>query len=147
MKTTDRYTKVAVSEWVASAIDKMRARWFPEALKLAISKDLGDGCSAQVVSPSLFLATKLEAFKDRGKGDYYLSHDLEDIITVVDGCASIVGEVNASGAGVKAFISRGFSEILNHPDFSDALPGHHPEKLRIPLVLDRFVAIATLIPG
>jgi integrase len=33
IKTTERYTKAAVPERVASAIDKMRARWFPEAPK------------------------------------------------------------------------------------------------------------------
>jgi len=33
IKTTNRYTKAAVPARVASAIDKMRARWFPEAPK------------------------------------------------------------------------------------------------------------------
>lgn len=125
----------------------MNTRWFPEVLRLAVSKDLGDGCSAMVVSPSMFLATKLEAFKDRSKGDYYQSHDLEDIITLVDGCASIVKEVSESEPEVMAFISRGFTKILNHPDFRDSLPGHQPERLRIPLVLDRFAAIAALGHG
>jgi integrase len=33
LDTTERYTKAAVPERVAAAIDKMRARWFPEAPK------------------------------------------------------------------------------------------------------------------
>jgi integrase len=33
LKTTERYTKAAVPEKVAKAIDAMRARWFPEAPK------------------------------------------------------------------------------------------------------------------
>ena len=33
IKTTERYTKAAVPERVASAIEKMRARWFPETPK------------------------------------------------------------------------------------------------------------------
>jgi integrase len=33
IKTTERYTKAAVPDRVASAIDKMRARWFPESPK------------------------------------------------------------------------------------------------------------------
>ncbi len=40
----------------------MNTRWFPEALRLAVSKDLGNNCAAKVVSRPLFLATKLEAF-------------------------------------------------------------------------------------
>jgi integrase len=33
VKTTERYTKAAVPERVANAVEKMRARWFPEAPK------------------------------------------------------------------------------------------------------------------
>jgi hypothetical protein len=32
-----------------------------------------------------FLATKLEAFEDRGRRDYLESHDFEDVLSVVDG--------------------------------------------------------------
>ncbi len=85
--------------------------------------------------------------KDRGKGDYYTSHDLEDIITLVDGCASIVEEVENSELDVKVFVSSVLNEILAHPDFLDCLPGHHPEKLRIPVVYQRFASIAALTQG
>lgn len=125
----------------------MNTCWFPEALQLAVLKDLGDGCSAHVVAPTMFLATKLEAFKDRGKGDFFGSHDLEDIVTLVDGCADIVADVNRSANNVRVFISRGFGDLLRHPDFRDAVLGHQPEKLRVPLVMERFAAIAALVPG
>jgi chloramphenicol O-acetyltransferase len=39
----------------------------------------------RVVTAPYFCATKLEAFRGRGKGDYLASHDLEDLLTVVDG--------------------------------------------------------------
>jgi len=122
----------------------MNTRWFPEVLNWAVVVDLGDGDSATIVSRPLFLATKLEAFKDRGKGDYYMSHDLEDIITLVDGCSLIVAEVNACESAVKLFISHSFKQILEHPDFQEALRGHLQEKLRATIVLDRLKAIAEL---
>lgn len=125
----------------------MNTRWFPEALELAIVRDLGDGCSARTVSPTMFLATKLEAFKDRGKGDCYGSHDLEDMVTLVDGYAAIVEDVNRAEPNVRAFISREFRELLNHPDFQDALLGHQPERLRVPLDMERFAAIAAMVPS
>ncbi len=65
----------------------MNSKWFPEALRSSEIKDLGEGFHAKVVTPAFFLATKLEAFKDRGKQDFYASHDLEDIITLVDGAS------------------------------------------------------------
>jgi hypothetical protein len=32
-----------------------------------------------------FVATKLEAFASRGGGDFLTSHDLEDVLNIVDG--------------------------------------------------------------
>lgn len=39
-----------------------------------------------------FLATKIEAFKGRGRRDFWASHDLEDLIFVIDGRSTIVEE-------------------------------------------------------
>jgi len=41
-----------------------------------------------MVTGLYFLATKFAAFDGRGKGDYMASHDLEDIVAVVDGVPS-----------------------------------------------------------
>ena len=41
--------------------------------------------SVRVITAPYFIATKLEAFFDRGRGDFLGSSDLEDIITVLDG--------------------------------------------------------------
>jgi len=124
----------------------MNSRWFPEALDLAQSADLGENCSARIVSPALFLATKLEAFKDRGKGDYYGSHDLEDIITLVDGRAKIVEDVRSAPKAVRTFIGEGFEKFLEDPNFHDAFSGHLSgltgARLRAPLVMRRFESIA-----
>jgi hypothetical protein len=49
-----------------------------------------------VISPPYFIATKPEAFKSRGRGDYNNSHDLEDLLTVIDGREAIVEEIAAS---------------------------------------------------
>jgi hypothetical protein len=122
----------------------MNTRWFPEALRLSVPKDLGDGCSAHVVTPALFLATKIEAFKDRGRQDFYSSHDLEDIFTLVDGRSGIVGDVTETEAAVQQFVIAGFKEIRGHPYFRDALLCHISESLRQPIVQLRFEAVAAL---
>ena len=122
----------------------MNTTWFPEALALATQMDLGDGCIAGVVTAPLFLATKLEAFNDRGKGDYYLSHDLEDIVTLIDGRASIVQDVEQVVSRVRNFVAAEFLRIGAHPDFNDALHGHTAEKNRVRIVKARFDAIASL---
>src|SRR5581483_5170708 len=62
---------------ISSAALGMNSKWFPESLHSAETADIGENCKAKLITPALFLATKLEAFKDRGKEDYYASHDLE----------------------------------------------------------------------
>ena len=59
-------------------------QWFGPALQTAISIELLPKRSIRLVTGPYFLATKFEAFEGRGKGDYLLSHDLEDIIALVD---------------------------------------------------------------
>ena len=64
----------------------MASDWFEEAVKNPESIDLGGGVVCPVVSRPYFLATKLAAYRDRGAKDPILSKDLEDIVTLFDGC-------------------------------------------------------------
>lgn len=126
----------------------MNTKWFPEALALSRKTDLGEGCIARVITPPLFIATKLEAFKDRGKNDFMMSHDLEDIITVIDGRDSVVEEIAAAPVEVRRYLADWFSRLLRDADFQDALPGYLPGLLgarqRVPLILQRLGAISGL---
>lgn len=125
----------------------MNSKWFPEVLRLSKRTALGEGINANVVSPAMFLAMKLEAFKDRGKGDFYMSHDLEDIITLVDGRSEIVADVAAAPDETRAFIAGWFAEQLEKPDFMEAIPGHLPAMMgsrqRLPIVINRLKVIAS----
>ena len=126
----------------------MNSRWFPQALKLARRVSSGGNFSVNVITPAFFLATKLDAFKDRGNGDYYVSHDIEDIVTLVDGRSAIVQDVAAAPSDVAAFVASAFAELLQTPDFQDAFPGHLSGLMgareRRYLVLERFGAISKL---
>ena len=56
-------------------------RWYPTAIETAQTFHIA-GYDVRVVTPALFIATKLEAFHGRGGHDIAASHDLEDIIAV-----------------------------------------------------------------
>ena len=73
-----------------------------------------------------FLATKHVAFLGRGAGDYYASHDLEDLITVIDGRKRIVEEVGAADSALRAYVTAAMGAMTASPDFMEALPGHLP---------------------
>lgn len=71
-----------------------------------------------------FIATKLEAIAGRGDGDFVASHDLEDVVAVIDGRVEIADELRAhDDRAVVAFISSTLSAFLNDEAFVDAIPG------------------------
>lgn len=128
----------------------MSAEWFREALETASKKFLGEGVHAPVITPPCFLATKLAAFRDRGLLDLYMSKDLEDILTLLDGCESIVTLVREAPSPVGSFVARELAIHLRNPDFVDALPGFfrtdEVSLARMLLVNERMAQLARL-PG
>ena len=98
-------------------------RWYPYAIESAQPVALPSGLSIRLISAPVFVATKLEAFKGRGDGDYLLSHDLEDITTVVDGRASLLEEIVASPASLRRYLAGEVHALLATNAFLDALPG------------------------
>jgi len=59
-------------------------QWYAPAISSAQHTEIA-GIRARVITAIYFLATKLEAFRGRGNDDHRGSHDLEDVIAVIDG--------------------------------------------------------------
>jgi hypothetical protein len=97
-------------------------RWYPTAIETAQTFHIA-GHDVRVVTPALFIATKLEAFHGRGGHDIVASHDLEDIVAVVDGRPEIVGDVAAASDDLRAYIGAELRELLDNRDFTEALAG------------------------
>ena len=101
-------------------------RWYLPAIKNADHIVLEEDLTIRLVTPPYFLATKIEAFAGRGGGDYMASHDLEDMITVLDGRPEIVSEIKSSSDDLKIFLSGTFRMLLAKDEFLDTIPGHLP---------------------
>jgi len=101
-----------------------------------------------VVSPVGLLVTKYLTFTERGKGDYYGSHDLEDFITVIDGRANIVEEIAKARSDFRSFLAEGVRELLKNADFRDTLPGFLPpdaaSQQRLPKLRAKLEKVAEL---
>ena len=97
-------------------------RWYPTAIETAQTLRIA-GRDVRVVTPALFVATKLEAFHGRGRDDIFASHDLEDIIAVVDGRPELVGDIADAASDVRAYIAAEIRTLLDNEDFVEALPG------------------------
>ncbi len=123
--------------------------WFKPAIKAAAIVEL-DAFELRVVTTPYFIGTKLEAFRGRGKGDFYASSDLEDIITVLDGRPTAVEEVADSPSELRRYIGKEVGKLLDNPEFVNAIPGHLAgdgiSQARSPMVLRTLSSLRGLGP-
>lgn len=122
-------------------------RWYKPAIRGARRMEVA-GLKVLVIAPPYFVATKFEAFHERGENDVVGSHDLEDIVTVIDGRAEIVDDVHAAQSDVRAFIAAEIDHLLSTDTFHYALPGFllpdAASQARLPILLRRLHALAAL---
>ena len=82
-----------------------------------------------------------------GRGDFLASHDLEDLIFVIDGRSTIVEEVQTEAPLLREYLHREFARLLAAPGFIDALPGYllpdAASQARIRTVLRRLRAVGS----
>jgi hypothetical protein len=119
-------------------------RWYTPGFAAAVQRELAPRITLRHLTAPYFLATKFEAFNDRGAGDVYLSHDLEDILTVVDGRAELVAELNDGDAAVRTHVLTQTRKLLNHENLLNALPGLISQPARLGIVVERLQQIASL---
>lgn len=123
-------------------------KWYDKAMDNAKTVSLRNG-DIRMVSAPYFLATKLEAFYGRGRNDYIASHDLEDLIAVLDGRASLVQEVLESSEVLQVYLADAFEKLLSNDDFLDALHGHvladAVSQSRVVIVQERMRKIAAIL--
>ena len=92
----------------------------------------------------------MEAFKNRGQKDYLASHDLEDVITVIDGRSELIKEVENTDILLRKYLTDTFIQLLNDQKFRDALPGHlnydSMTRNRLPIIIERLKCLANYYP-
>jgi hypothetical protein len=119
-------------------------RWYVEAVLTAEIVSIGDGIMIRRVSGPAFVATKLEAFADpnRGANDFLASHDLEDVLNVVDGRPELIEELAAAPQPLRDAVRNSISTLLRHPDFANSLPGLITDSSRSSIVMARLQSMA-----
>ncbi|PLX72294.1 MAG: hypothetical protein C0614_13960 [Desulfuromonas sp.] len=122
-------------------------RWYAPAFEHAAMRQV-EGLSIRVVTAPFFLATKFEAFKSRGNGDFMGSHDIEDIVALIDGREELVEEVTQAPEDLQQYLAEVFQGLLANPRFMEALPGHLPgdvaSQQRLPILEARMRAVSDL---
>jgi hypothetical protein len=120
--------------------------WYQPAFDAAEWEELPSGRKIRMVSAPYFLATKLAAFDGRGQGDYMMSHDMEDIVAVIDGRPEIVEQVWHCDNKLRDHLQARLAALLKDDRFLEALSGHMPgdagSQARVPIIIQRLKAIA-----
>tara|TARA_B100002049_G_scaffold235944_1_gene221465 strand:- start:1777 stop:2472 length:696 start_codon:yes stop_codon:yes gene_type:complete len=96
-------------------------KWYKDTVATAQDYQLTDNFTIKLVAPEYFIATKLEAYLGRGKGDCLSSHDIEDLLNIFDGREEIVGEINNTPVDLKNYISEQLSALLDDQNFEYAI--------------------------
>ncbi len=121
-------------------------RWYPLAVATAEVVTLPSGAEIRLITAPLFVATKFEAFADRGAEDLLGSHDMEDIIGLVEGRPELPVDIAAAISELKIYLAEKCSALLAMPNFLNYLPGMlvHDESLadRVAMVAARLSQIA-----
>jgi len=113
-------------------------RWYKigfEDLQLAYAKDQ----EIKILTAPCYLATKFEAYNNRGH-DYRTSHDMEDIIYVLDNRIHIVEEIRKDDVQIRQFIQNQLEIIITKGALKEVLVAHiHPLMLdeRLPIVEEK----------
>ena len=97
-------------------------RWLKPGFKRAYPTTIGKA-TIKILPVSMFLATKWEAYKNRG-GDYRMSHDFEDIIYVIDNNLNLVNNIIEADKDVQLFLKEMCNEILSHPSRNEIIECH-----------------------
>lgn len=123
-------------------------RWYPLAVRTAQRAALPSGTAIRLVRAPVFIATKLDAFFDRGGEDFLMSHDLGDALAIVDGREELVAEFATMDAALSRFVGETFARLLATRRFTDYLGGHLPgdeaSQARLPLLEARLARLAAL---
>ncbi|WP_108811904.1 hypothetical protein [Sphingorhabdus sp. Alg231-15] len=122
-------------------------RWYERGIQTSVKYALPSGRTIKHLTSPLFLATKFEAYNGRGNDDPLGSHDLEDVVILVDGRPALGEEVATADEDVRQYIAEQFFALKNHRDFDHFLYGNiNEEDGRVDIVRDRIEAIIAIVP-
>lgn len=87
-------------------------KWYAPGFKQAIGFEIDKQHTVKIFPAAYFIASKLEAFKSRGKNDGRTSSDFEDIVFVLNYRNTIWKELQKADETVKLYLKGEFKKLL-----------------------------------
>lgn len=120
-------------------------KWYAPGFKLAIDFEIDKQHTVKIFPATYFIASKLEAFKSRGKSDGRTSSDFEDIVFVLNYRNTVWDELTAADKIVKAYLKDEFSKLLADNYINEWIAVHldYNDRQRGDLILGRLKEFVT----
>lgn len=99
-------------------------KWYSEGFKAAVNYRINEYHTVKIFPAPYFLASKLEAFKNRGKNEGRTSDDFEDIVFVLENRDSIWSEINEAEKSLKQYLYNEFRAMLKNPHIEEWIDVH-----------------------
>jgi predicted nucleotidyltransferase len=98
--------------------------WYKEGFQTAIDHRIDDQVTVKIFDCPHFIASKIEAFKNRGEGDGRLSSDFEDIIFILDNRTSVWEEMEHTASPLKEYLKKEFKIFADSPYIEEWIGSH-----------------------
>lgn len=97
--------------------------WYEEAIATAATVALDSGAEIRGTTPAPLVATKLCAWKGRGRGDLLASLDVHDVLTLIDGRPELLEEVRSARPDLRDYVRGELTALRAEPYFGYAVDG------------------------
>lgn len=105
------------------AILGMRGRWYALGVERAVPFVLPSTREIMIFPLPYFIASKIEAFDDRGNKNFAFSPDIEDVVTILDGQTDFA-DLKVAEEPVGSFLRERFGTFLADPAFRESISAH-----------------------
>lgn len=112
-------------------------RWYKEAASKSIQIKLPEGPEINIFPAVYFLASKIEAYKDRGKGDGRASTDFDDIVFILNNRTNIWEEMAQTEGELNKYLLAEFSKLLKESYIDEWISSHleYNEQKRVEFII------------
>lgn len=97
--------------------------WYEEVIATAATIALDSGAEIRAATPVLLVATKLCAWKGRGRGDLLRSLDVHDVLTLLDGRPKLIDEIQDASSALRTYIRDELIDLRAESYFDYAVEG------------------------
>jgi len=116
-------------------------KWYAEGFRNSIAYPINAKDNIRIFNAVYFLASKLDAFNDRGKNDGRTSSDFEDIVYVLNNRNAVWNEMKIAAEPVKTFLQTEFKKISEHKFAYEWISAHleYSEQHRANVIFERLI--------